>query len=133
MFEGECTQCPGRLVLDTLVSAMAYNKDTSLIIDEEGELMPDNAPDYLVLKCHRCGNTIKQSFEETINEFKLSALRVISEVRNVEAYENMDKTSLREESGMSYCGICPGPFEGDGYCLNDIKDRCIVREAYLDK
>jgi len=121
------------MIIDTLVTATSYNKDTVIVIDEDGNVTIDNTPNYVVFKCYNCGNQEKKSFEEIIKDFKTTFVNALIRTRQLDSYENLDRSLLKEESGMSYCGMCPGPFEADGYCLNDLKEQCIVRKFCLDK
>lgn len=133
MFESVCEKCESRIFLDNLATAESYNKETSIIIDEDGKPTIDFFPDYVVLQCPRCGTKIRKSFDEVIRSLKYDFLTALIKLRQLDSYENLDRSKLREESGVSYCGMCPGPFEGDGYCLNDLKDQCIVRRTALIK
>lgn len=133
MSENFCKRCNFRLVIDNLATAQAYNKDTGKIIDKDGNIILDNAPDYVILKCMRCGTIVKKSFEELLFDYKMSFLQALVDVRRFGINTDLSNVSLREESGMSYCGYCPGIFDGDGYCLNDMKNKCVVRKFCIDR
>lgn len=133
MFEENCKNCQSPVFLDNLATANSYNKETPIIIDEEGNPTINNLPDYVIMECPKCGTRVKKSFEQLIIELKYMFLKSLITIRQMDSYENIDRTQLREESGMSYCGMCPGPFDADGYCLNDLMKQCIVRKACLLK
>lgn len=133
MFENICKKCENRMVIDITMTARSYNKDTGKIINEEGDAVICNMPDYVILRCIKCNNMVKRSIEDLINEFKFSFMRALIDVRQIDANNNLDTSILREESGLSYCGYCPGPFEADGYCLNDVKEQCVVRKSCIDR
>lgn len=132
MSENICKKCGNRMVIDNLATAQSYNKDTGEIIDEAGNITTINTPDYVILKCMRCGNVLKKSFAELILDFKISFVQALIDIRKFGINTNLSNVPIREEKGMSYCGYCPGPFDGDGYCLNDLKNSCVVRKFCID-
>lgn len=132
MFESTCKECGNHIFLDILSTAMSYNNETTILIDTEGNPTIENLPNYAILDCPRCGNREKKTFDELIALLKEVILKSMLTTRQVDSYEGIDKSKLREESGMSYCGMCPGPFDADGYCLNDLQKQCIIRKAHSD-
>lgn len=126
-----CKKCGSSIFLDILATAHEHNKETSIVIDEDGNLTKEFLPDYVVFACPKCGMRFKRSFNELVSIIKDYILKSLISIRSADSYKNVNKKLLREDSGMSYCGICPGPFEADGYCLNDLKKQCIVRKDCL--
>jgi len=133
MFEYKCEKCGGLLIDDILATAQFYDKETSILIDEDGNGQPGLLPDYMIFRCQKCGYKEKRSFEQVKLDLKLTYLHALLRTRQLDAYEGLDRSNLKEENGMSYCGICPGPVEGDGYCYNDIKAQCAVRGLSLGR
>ena len=126
-----CKKCGGSVFLDTLATAQEYNKETSIIIDENGDPTKEFLPEYMVFVCPKCNTRFKRTFDDMVLLLKDHVLGFLISIRNADSYKNVNRKLLREESGMSYCGMCPGPFEADGYCLNDLKNQCIIRKACL--
>lgn len=133
MLEDVCKKCGSSVFLDILATAQEYNKETSIVIDEDGNPTKDFLPDYVIFACPKCKNRFKRSFDDLISILKGFILKSLISIRHMDSYKNVDRKLLREESGMSYCGMCPGPFEADGYCLNDLKNQCIVRKVCLTR
>lgn len=131
MIEDVCKKCGGSVFLDILATAQEYNKETSIIIDEDGNPTKEFLPEYIVFVCPKCNTHFRRSLDDVISILKDYLLKSLISIRSMSFHQNVDRRLLREESGMSYCGICPGPFEADGYCLNDLKKQCVVRKACL--
>ena len=127
MLSTKCEKCGYRLVNNVLETVKCYDLDINEIITMDGEVDINLLPDYLCLTCNRCGNIKKISFEELKILLKNSCMRLLIDLRVEKAYSSIDKTKVAEENGISYCGICPGPLEGDGYCYKDVISQCAVR------
>lgn len=133
MSKNKCKKCGHRMVIDNLATAQSYNKDTGKIVDKNGDITVANTPDYVILKCMFCGTFVKKSFDELVTDFKTSFVQALLDIRKLSSNTKLGKVIFREESGMSYCGYCAGPFDGDGYCLNDKKAHCVVRKLCIDR
>lgn len=131
MLTDVCKKCGSSIFLDILATAQEHNKETSIVIDEDGNPTKEFLSDYVVFACPKCGTRFKRPFSELVSIIKDYILKSLISIRSLDSYKNVNKKLLREDSGMSYCGICPGPFEADGYCLNDLKKQCAVRKACL--
>lgn len=131
MFSSSCTKCNGKMIIDTLATVHFYDINTDLIIDKDGKPTIEYLPNVIILRCQKCGYQVTKSFIEIINEMKFFFLKILSTNRQLNLDKGIDKSILKEESGMSYCGMCPGPFDGDGYCLNDMKKLCGIRKACI--
>jgi len=133
MIETKCKKCGFRLALDIFHTAKKYNLDVDILINEDGKLALENLPDYYIFVCGKCGNTKKYSFEEVQLKFKTIVIETILNSRQQDSYMYLDSSKIQEENGISYCGMCLGPFDENGYCYNDIKLQCSVRKDYLKK
>jgi len=133
MFSTTCEKCNGRMVMDTLATVTFYNKETTVLIDKDGNPSIKYLPDAVVLKCQKCNYIVVKQFDTLINDLKQFFLNSLLTFRksNILRFENTP--ILNEENGLSYCGICPGPFDGDGYCLNDLKKSCAIRKLHVEK
>ena len=83
-------------------------------------------PDYLIFSCPKCGYFEKKSFDELKEVLKLSVLQSLLDLRQEIAYKNIDRSKISEENGISYCGLCYGLLDGDGYCYNDVISQCPI-------
>ena len=128
MFSFKCEKCGNRMVNDAFITVKNYDFDVDAIINKEGKADTNLLPDYLVFICKRCGNMEKTTFEEVQLRLKESFMKILLRVRFEEASLSVDKSKILEENGIDYCGKCPGPLDGDGYCFKDVKLQCIINK-----
>lgn len=126
-----CSKCNIMMQEDTMATAVTYDDEIKYIINDKGELDTEHSPAYIIFSCPICGQTKKFSFEELFRVRQELILQIVARIRVEASISSLDKRDLKEESGMSYCGICPGFFDGDGYCNNDIKSVCVTRRKVL--
>lgn len=126
-----CNNCGTILVEDSNLTMLKYNESIKLIIDDDGNLIKDNIPTFIVFSCRKCGETINIDIFEIIDKMRKYAIEGMLKHRINVAYKTVDRDSVDEANGVSYCGICPGVIDGSGYCYNDVISCCKNREVLL--
>lgn len=132
MMDLTCSKCSHTLYESSIAEAKEYNKDIKFLVQEDGNIDFNILPKYFVFSCHNCGNIKKISFEEYLIDRQKAALDIVLDLRLSTSINTSDKRNIREESGFAYCGICKGPYDGDGYCNKDFMSVCSVRRKVLE-
>lgn len=126
-----CNKCGNRLLENNIAAAKAYNKDINFLLQKNGDLSLETSPKYFIFLCPVCANTKKVLFEEYFISRQKSVLDIVLDLRLSTSMLTLDRRNLSEESSFAYCGICRGPYDGDGYCKEDVMAVCEVRRKIL--
>jgi len=127
-----CSKCGGDLYENSLATTFEYNKDIDLLMSEDGEIDIKLAPKYMVFACIKCGFVRRVYFEDYFISRQKIALKTLAKMRSDASAYNLDHTlKYSEDSGLTFCGICPGLFDGDGCCTNDVIAGCPVRRKII--
>lgn len=126
-----CSKCNIPMQESTMAAAIAYNNEMKYLISSKGLFDTEHAPNYIIFSCPKCKQSKKLSFEEYFKSRQEIILKAVASLRAEASVSTLDKRDLKEESGMGYCGVCPGFFDGDGYCNKDIMKVCTVRRKVL--
>lgn len=127
-----CDKCNFNMNGSDVLTAQAYNKDAKYLYNENGKLNVDIFDSYIVFVCNKCGNTKKLSFLDILNEEKKIILNLVALLRSEQCSKTSRRIGLSEDSGISYCGVCPGFCDGDGYCFNDAIKNCEFRRQIVE-
>lgn len=130
----KCAQCDFIMVEDLTLTFFKYDKVTINILDKDGTLNKNYTPNGMYFSCQRCGEIKFISFEEVmlykqqlIINYTLNK-RIMCSLHDTKRNE----AALDPDAGMSYCGICEGPFESSGFCQNEWIASCAVRKDKLN-
>ena len=129
----KCSNCGFSLTEDLALSLLKYDDDYTILLNSEGKLDELNAPEGTVYICNKCGANKYITFDEVIKYKQSFIVKSVIHRRVIESLTHTKRQDLDPDLGMSYCGICSGPFEGEGYCHNSWKDLCVVRQNKLRK
>jgi|AntAceMinimDraft_10_1070366.scaffolds.fasta_scaffold305920_1 predicted nucleic-acid-binding Zn-ribbon protein len=134
MLDLSCSKCGGTLYENSIATTFEYNKDIQIMMTVDGEIDIKNAPKYMVFACVNCGFTRKISFDDYFISRQEVALKNLGRMRSDSCVQTLDHSSKKysEDSGLSFCGLCPGIFDGDGMCTNDVMAGCFVRRRLLE-
>ena len=129
-----CSKCDSELYENSLATTFEYNKDIKVLMTKDGEIDIKSAPSYMVFACNKCGFTRKIYFEDYFSSRQEIALKNLGDIRADSCVHTLDHstTTYSEDSGLTFCGLCPGIFDGDGMCTNDVIDNCFVRRRLLE-
>jgi hypothetical protein len=127
----DCDQCGSKMSEDILLSTIEYDNLTKVILNEEGEIIYENLPDYLVFSCKMCGETKNIKISDIIKNLQNKIVSLLLKERLKVIYTTADRSKVDEASGVSYCGLCPGVIDESGYCYNDVISQCRVRKVKL--
>jgi hypothetical protein len=93
----------------------------------------ENAPKYMVFSCIKCGFRRRVSFEDYFRSRQETVLKTLGKIRSDSCVRTLDHSiKYSEDSGVLFCGLCPGLFDGDGMCTNDVINNCFVRKRLLE-
>lgn len=136
MFKCSCDKCGQTLHEDVFGTIKEYDKEVSFLIKED-KLSLDVSPRYIVFKCPVCKSSLKISIDDLINPHLKFILEKLSEYRMKKCMDSVAFTEFMEnfsaDHGIDYCGYCCGFLDGDGYCYNDVINKCIVRRNIIEK
>jgi len=128
-----CSKCDSELYENSIATTFEYNKDIKVLMSEAGELVIKNAPRYMIFACNKCGFTRKIFFEDYFASRQAVALKTLGKMRSDSCVRTLDHSvKYSEDSGLTFCGLCPGLFDGDGMCTNDVIAGCSVRRHLLE-
>ena len=127
-----CDKCGTKLVEDSSITAIEYNKVVKQIISDSGEVIEENLPNFITFACRGCGEYKNIDMIVVLNKLRHNALASMLKSRIEAVYKTADRTKVDEANGIAYCGICPGVIDESGYCYNDVISQCLVRKAMLD-
>lgn len=129
-FEMLCDDCGNELVLDDIKTSELYMTDFKYYVKHEFKIEESSLNPYLVYSCPSCGATFKFSYKECELRIRKAFAHKVLHVRIINMLKNeLNKSTIDEASGLSYCGQCFGiGGDGDGYCLNDVIKQCPIRK-----
>jgi predicted nucleic-acid-binding Zn-ribbon protein len=128
-----CPKCGNDLYENSMDTVFEYNKDIKLLMCEDGNLEVENAPKYMVFSCIKCGFRRRVSFEDYFRSRQETVLKTLGKIRSDSCVRTLDHSiKYSEDSGVLFCGLCPGLFDGDGMCTNDVINNCFVRKRLLE-
>lgn len=128
-----CTECGNMLREDTLATAIMYNQEVPIFIDEEGDIDFRAIPQYFIFVCHNCSFNKKVSFIDLLKFKQKTIIDIVLRMRVDRGMNSVRGVTIDEQHGVSYCGFCSGPLDGDGYCYADVISKCIIRSSFVDK
>ncbi len=132
MIDLVCSKCDGDIYENALATTFEYNKDIKVLMSENGELDVKMAPKYMMFACPKCGFTRKISFDDYITSKQTVVLETLGKLRSDSSVRTLDPSlKYSEDSGLAFCGVCPGLFDGDGICTNDVIAGCAIRRRIL--
>lgn len=137
MIKFECDKCGTILHEATYETMLEYDVELSYILDENGNFSLDSLPAYIIFKCPFCYYSVKVNINDILKPFlevvlsRLSRFRIQKCLSSIK--ENNKLNPDAEDNGISFCGMCQGFLDGDGYCYNDVIDKCIVRRDILGR
>lgn len=127
-----CSKCDSTLYENTLATTFEYNKDMKLLMLIDGKIDIMSAPRYMVYACVKCGFTRKISFDDYFISRQEIALKTLGKLRADSSIQTLDPSlKYSDDSGLTFCGVCPGLFDGDGMCTNDVIAGCAIRSRIL--
>ena len=128
-----CPECNNELYENSMDTVFEYNKDIKLLMCEDGGLDIESAPKYMVFSCIKCGFRRRVSFEDYFRSRQEIVLKTLGKIRSDSCVRTLDHSiKYSEDSGVTFCGLCPGLFDGDGMCTNDVIKNCFVRKRLLE-
>lgn len=128
-----CSKCSTILTLDYKYTGAFYNDNVVNILDENNDILYNELPNCVVYVCRRCGNKQLIDLNALINSIKMNACKIVLNSRLDLVYKSIDRASVDEASGVSFCGQCPGVVDDSGYCYNDVIKQCPVRKIIDDE
>jgi len=126
MYSSRCDKCGQYMLINYILTSELLSSELAILINEDGTKNIDGFSNNVIMVCPYCRHTKYSNFDKLVSEFKYEIMNKLLKRRESDSHKRLDKTKLKEENGVSYCGMCEGPF-GDGYCYNDLKAQCIVR------
>lgn len=123
-----CEKCGNTLEDSRMLTVVDYDAELDVLMSEAGELIIDSSADYLLFICNNCGFQKKISFSMFMEMIKKDLLTIVANNRLSAAIPGIDKSKVKEENGISFCGMCLGVIDGSGYCYNDVISQCSIRK-----
>lgn len=127
MFDIECDNCAGRLVINDMATLDQYMKDTDYLVDDEGKVVDESIQQYLVYQCKLCEKTYKFTYKEWELRYRRIMAQQVMELKKQKMFSEINTQAVDADNGLEHCGQCSG-FAGDGYCLVDIIKQCTIRK-----
>jgi len=128
-----CKKCGELMYESALATTFAYHDELDIIMTNDGKLDIDSAPKYMVYSCVKCKSTHKVYFEDYFRARQELALTTLGKMRSDTCITSLDNSiTYSEDSGVEFCGICPGIFDGDGVCTMDVIKNCTIRSFILE-
>lgn len=127
-----CEKCGNMLLENNIAAAKEYNKDIKLLVQKDGKPSLKTLPKYFIFLCPVCANIKKISFEDYFISRQQSVLDIVLDLRLSTSMLTLDRRNISEDSVFAYCGVCKGPYDGDGYCKEDVMAICEVRRRILE-
>jgi len=127
-----CEKCGFNMNGSDVITAQQYSLDCKFLFDETGSINTSAFSDYIIFVCHKCGNTKKLFFSDILKKEKETILELVTALRTEQCSKTSRAITIDEDNAISYCGICPGFCDGDGYCFNDAIRDCKFRRQILE-
>lgn len=124
-------KCGGDLREDSRLTLKCYDLELKELFDSAGKKNYAHFPNYFVYSCSLCGSNVKITFEDIIRAKQDMIVDVVSKLRYTNSMTSSDSSTVKESNGISYCGMCSGFIDSDGYCLTDYLNCCIIRKELL--
>jgi len=130
MLSIRCEKCDGVLVADEVATTTMYLKDdfNYIVSLDTGKLEEDSIQDYLIYRCNKCGSIFNITYKEWDRRYRIEIANEVMEIRKRFAFKNLNPETVKEDNGVDFCGKCSG-YAGDGYCLVDIINQCLLRKG----
>lgn len=124
----KCNKCNGSLLIDEQATSTMYLREDPhyLVNIDTGKLEEGSIQDYLVYVCNVCGNTCKFTYKEWEAKYRMEIANQVMEIRKRAVFKNINPETVKIDNGLDFCGQCSG-YAGDGYCLIDIINQCMIR------
>lgn len=128
MFYILCDFCENQLVLDQNKTLNYFYNNLSYYIKEDGFLNYKDIPVLMMYYCLGCNKEYEFDVFELNTRLKKSIADVALKLKRKNLALEMKDIKPDQDSGLVYCGICPG-YDGEGNCLKNIIDRCSIRKV----
>lgn len=122
-----CEKCEGNAYLNDNLTSQDYMENMETLVIDNGKVT-DDRPNYFYYTCYNCDSTHKLTIEEVL--IKLRDMFVIKalKTRYESAFDSFRGYNISEDSGLLYCGQCPG-IDGSGNCFKDAYNICKMRRV----
>jgi hypothetical protein len=128
MIDIECDNCGNQLYIDDVETANEYGKELSVLLTEDGDLMEDTIPGYLVYKCPACELSYKFSYKDWEKRYRFKIVNQVMEFRKMEMFKtDINPYGVNLDDGIEFCGQCTG-YDGEGNCPVGIVRQCTIRK-----
>jgi ribosomal protein L44E len=132
MLNFTCTKCNKRLYEDTLRTSIYYDMEMGAVLSPTNEKLVEECPQYIIYSCHNCDFHTKMDILQLLKFKQSFILEQVIRSRIVRSIQEAKLQTIKEESGLDYCGVCPGLFDEDGYCSIDWMTLCPTRRDAVD-
>lgn len=120
-----CDRCKHKAKLDSKLTTRDYIDNMETLVVENGELT-ESRPNYFYYSCVHCNAPYKLTIEELLIKLRDSFVKEALSIRYEGAFKSFRKHKIEEDSGIMYCGQCPG-IDGAGNCFKDAYNCCSMR------
>lgn len=127
-----CDKCGSILEENKSLTLASYDREFVELFSEDGSLYTNTEMNYLLFVCNKCGFHRKVNISLLTEMIRRDLIEIVANNRVSAAVPTIDRRKVKEENGVSYCGICFGVIDDSGYCYNDVISQCKVRKTKLD-
>jgi len=128
MFSIKCDDCGYDLYINYDDTTRLYMKNSeSYRLFNDGILDESVIPNYIVFECSKCHNKFNFNYRDWESRYRRDLAMRIMEIKKREAFKHLNPDTVKESSGIEFCGQCIGS-ESNGNCLVDIIKQCSVRK-----
>lgn len=120
-----CDKCKAKASLDSKLTTKDYIDNMETLVIENGELT-ESRPSHFYYKCIQCNTSYKLTIEELLPKIRDVFVKEALAIRYEGAFKSFRKHKIEEDSGITYCGQCPG-LDGVGNCFKDAYNICSMR------